>query len=34
MLGFAPEKNASFVEASDSDYDYVRDLMAKVIPEE
>lgn len=34
MLGFDPEKNASFVEAYDSDYDYVRDLMAKVIPEE
>jgi phosphonate transport system substrate-binding protein len=32
MLGIAPEQNPSFVEASDSDYDYVRDLMAKVIP--
>jgi len=32
MLGFAPEKNAEFVEAFDSDYNYVRDLMAKVMP--
>lgn len=34
MLGFAPEDEARFVEASDSDYDYVRNLMDKVIPEE
>ncbi|MDR1898566.1 MAG: phosphate/phosphite/phosphonate ABC transporter substrate-binding protein [Treponema sp.] len=33
MLGFKPEQNASFVEADDRDYDYVRDLMAKVIPQ-
>jgi phosphonate transport system substrate-binding protein len=32
MLGFKPEQNAVFVEADDRDYDYVRDLMAKVIP--
>ena len=34
MLGQAPENHAAFVEADDSDYDYVRDLMAKVIPTE
>ena len=32
MLGFAPETKAEFVEATDSDYNYVRDLMAKVMP--
>jgi len=32
MLGFAPEVKAEFVEALDSDYNYVRDLMAKVMP--
>ena len=32
MLGFAPETKAEFVEALDSDYNYVRDLMAKVLP--
>ncbi|MDR1929703.1 MAG: phosphate/phosphite/phosphonate ABC transporter substrate-binding protein, partial [Treponema sp.] len=33
MLGLAPENNPEFVEALDGDYDYVRDLMAKVIPQ-
>jgi phosphonate transport system substrate-binding protein len=32
MLGLAPEQRPEFVDASDRDYDYVRDLMAKVIP--
>ena len=32
MLGFKPETKAEFVEALDSDYNYVRDLMAKVMP--
>lgn len=34
MFGMDPSEQAIFVEAADSDYDYVRDLMAKVIPEE
>ncbi|MDR2314348.1 MAG: phosphate/phosphite/phosphonate ABC transporter substrate-binding protein [Spirochaetaceae bacterium] len=33
MFGMAPEQRPEFVEAFDSDYDYVRDLMAKVIPQ-
>jgi phosphonate transport system substrate-binding protein len=33
MHGLAPEKKPSYVEALDSDYDYVRDLMRKVMPE-
>ena len=32
MIGMDPKDNPSFVEAADSDYDYVRDLMSKVIP--
>jgi phosphonate transport system substrate-binding protein len=32
MLGLSPDKQAAFVEAVDSDYDYVRDLMRKVMP--
>jgi phosphonate transport system substrate-binding protein len=32
MLGISPDKKPEFVEASDRDYDYVRDLMAKVMP--
>jgi phosphonate transport system substrate-binding protein len=32
MLGMAPGDRPEFVEASDRDYDYVRDLMAKVMP--
>jgi phosphonate transport system substrate-binding protein len=32
MLGLSPAQKPEFVEASDRDYDYVRDLMAKVIP--
>ncbi|MDR1315366.1 MAG: phosphate/phosphite/phosphonate ABC transporter substrate-binding protein [Spirochaetales bacterium] len=32
MLGFSAAEKPEFVEAFDSDYDYVRDLMAKVIP--
>jgi phosphonate transport system substrate-binding protein len=32
MLGWPPEKKPQFVEANDRDLDYVRDLMAKVIP--
>jgi len=32
MLGLASEDKPEFVEAFDSDYDYVRDLMAKVMP--
>jgi phosphonate transport system substrate-binding protein len=32
MLGLSPDKRPEFVEAFDSDYDYVRDLMAKVMP--
>jgi hypothetical protein len=32
MLGFSAAEKPEFVEALDSDYDYVRDLMAKVIP--
>ncbi|MDR2210863.1 MAG: phosphate/phosphite/phosphonate ABC transporter substrate-binding protein [Spirochaetaceae bacterium] len=33
MLGLAPEQQPEFVEALDSDYDYVRDLMNKVMPQ-
>ena len=33
MLGLAPENRPEFVEAADKDYDYVRDLMAKVMPQ-
>lgn len=33
MIGMEPDQNPSFAEAQDSDYDYVRDLMDKVIPE-
>jgi phosphonate transport system substrate-binding protein len=33
MLGLAPDKKPEFVEALDSDYDYVRDLMARVMPQ-
>ncbi|GHU64228.1 phosphonate ABC transporter substrate-binding protein [Spirochaetia bacterium] len=32
MLGLAPAQNPAFVEAKDSDYNYVRDLMSKVMP--
>jgi len=32
MLGMAPGNKPEFVEAFDRDYDYVRDLMAKVMP--
>jgi phosphonate transport system substrate-binding protein len=32
MLGLSPENRPEFVEALDRDYDYVRDLMAKVMP--
>ena len=32
MLGLSPENRPAFVEAFDRDYDYVRDLMAKVMP--
>ncbi|MDR2143771.1 MAG: phosphate/phosphite/phosphonate ABC transporter substrate-binding protein [Treponema sp.] len=32
MLGWPPETKPEFVEANDRDLDYVRDLMAKVIP--
>jgi phosphonate transport system substrate-binding protein len=32
MLGWPPERQPEFVEANDRDLDYVRDLMAKVIP--
>jgi phosphonate transport system substrate-binding protein len=32
MLGWPPERKPEFVEANDRDLDYVRDLMAKVIP--
>jgi phosphonate transport system substrate-binding protein len=32
MLGLAPAQRPEFVEATDRDYDYVRDLMAKVMP--
>jgi phosphonate transport system substrate-binding protein len=32
MLGLSADQRPAFVEASDRDYDYVRDLMAKVIP--
>jgi phosphonate transport system substrate-binding protein len=32
MLGWPPERQPEFVEASDRDLDYVRDLMTKVIP--
>ena len=34
MLGAEEGDGTKFVEASDSDYDYVRELMEKVIPEE
>ncbi|MFP3090978.1 phosphate/phosphite/phosphonate ABC transporter substrate-binding protein [Treponema sp. TIM-1] len=33
MLGMSPADRPEFVEAFDRDYDYVRDLMAKVIPQ-
>jgi phosphonate transport system substrate-binding protein len=33
MLGMSPAQKPEFVEAFDRDYDYVRDLMAKVIPQ-
>jgi phosphonate transport system substrate-binding protein len=32
ILGLAPAQKPEFVDASDRDYDYVRDLMAKVMP--
>jgi phosphonate transport system substrate-binding protein len=32
MHGLAPEEKPSYVEADDGDYDYVRDLMEKVMP--
>lgn len=32
MLGLSAENRPAFVEALDRDYDYVRDLMAKVMP--
>jgi phosphonate transport system substrate-binding protein len=32
MLGWPPERKPEFVEANDRDLDYVRNLMAKVIP--
>ncbi|MDR0597709.1 MAG: phosphate/phosphite/phosphonate ABC transporter substrate-binding protein [Treponema sp.] len=32
MLGWPPERKPEFVEANDRDLDYVRDLMAKVMP--
>jgi phosphonate transport system substrate-binding protein len=32
MLGLSPAQKPEFVEALDRDYDYVRDLMAKVMP--
>jgi phosphonate transport system substrate-binding protein len=32
LLGWPPERKPEFVEANDRDLDYVRDLMAKVIP--
>ncbi|MDR2434427.1 MAG: phosphate/phosphite/phosphonate ABC transporter substrate-binding protein [Treponema sp.] len=32
MLGMSPADKPEFVEAFDRDYDYVRDLMAKVMP--
>ncbi|MDR2616039.1 MAG: phosphate/phosphite/phosphonate ABC transporter substrate-binding protein [Oscillospiraceae bacterium] len=32
IYGLTPEDNASFIEADDSDYDYVRELMEKVMP--
>ncbi|MDR1288230.1 MAG: phosphate/phosphite/phosphonate ABC transporter substrate-binding protein [Treponema sp.] len=32
MLGWPPERKPEFVEANDRDLDYVRDLMARVIP--
>jgi phosphonate transport system substrate-binding protein len=32
MLGLSPAQRPEFVEALDRDYDYVRDLMAKVMP--
>jgi phosphonate transport system substrate-binding protein len=33
MLGWPPEQQPEFVAANDRDLDYVRDLMAKVIPQ-
>ena len=33
MLGLPPDERPEFVEAFDRDYDYVRDLMAKVMPQ-
>ena len=32
MLGMSPDRRPGFVEAFDHEYDYVRDLMAKVMP--
>ena len=32
MHGLAPEQKPSYIEADDGDYDYVRDLMEKVMP--
>ena len=32
MMGITPDKKPQFVEALDKDYDYVRDLMNKVMP--
>jgi phosphonate transport system substrate-binding protein len=33
VYGLKPEDNARFIEADDSDYDYVRELMEKVMPQ-
>jgi phosphonate transport system substrate-binding protein len=33
MLGWPPERQPEFVEANDRDLDYVRDLMARVMPQ-
>ena len=32
MMGMAPDKQPRFIEAYDSEYNYVRDLMSKVMP--
>jgi len=32
MMGISPAEKPEFVEAQDSDYNYVRDLMTKVMP--
>jgi phosphonate transport system substrate-binding protein len=32
MLGLSPDRKPEFVDALDSDYNYVRDLMARVMP--